>query len=96
MTSQEFEEIVEIQNRISNVEKMLLSYDVPTDSGVKIESKLVVYFTVWNGREFVYPKHTINVPNSDIKRLFFAEKTKLLSELDALKHKFEKIKITKL
>jgi len=96
MTSQEFEEIVEIQNRISSIENILLSYDVPMNAEVIIESKLVVNFRVWDGRQYVYRKHTINIPNSDIKRLFFAEKTKLLSELDALKHKFEKIKITQL
>jgi hypothetical protein len=96
MTIQELEEIVEIQNKISNVEKTLLNYDVPTDSEIRIESKLVVNFRVWNGREYVSRKHLINIPYSDIKRLFFAEKTKLISELHALKHKFEKIKITKL
>jgi hypothetical protein len=94
MTSQEFEKIVEIQNRICSIEKMLLVYDVPTHADITIESRLVVNFRFWKGQGFENRKHSINIPSSDIKRLFFAEKTNLISELAALKNKFEKIKIT--
>jgi hypothetical protein len=93
MTDKDFESLKGLKNKLDALRDKEFNTRIPTTASCS-NCRVDVKFEWWDVSRKNISTQSITISEKELKRLFFEQRTRILSELHKVKHEFDSLKIT--